>query len=97
MRGKKFFTATLACTKRASSLQEGYIVRAKSDDQYGKIFLLTTILGLSCEVSSNNPALKIYNSNKGLVYVTEYDVTDYTSFEEGLKKRCIISNVVQAF
>ena len=80
-----------------TSIRDGYIVKAESDEQHNNIFLLTTIVGTSWEVSAINLTLRINNVTKGLVYVTECDVTRYTSFEERLKNKYNIGSVVQAF
>ena len=54
--------------------RKGYIVKANSREQYQNMMQLTAIYSIPCKVSDNSPSLRMYNSTKGLVYITEYDI-----------------------
>ena len=60
-----------------------------------RIKATTKIQDIECEVTDEGPALRMYNSTKGLIYVNEYDITRYDSFEEGLKRKYNVSDANQ--
>ena len=68
------------------AVREGYTVKAKSEQQFRKVMQLKAILGIPCAAAEDSPAVGMYNSARGLVYINEYDVTDTAGFEEGLKR-----------
>ena len=39
---------------------------------------------------------KYYNQSKGIIYIEEYDVTDIVEFENGLKSKYDIAEVIKA-
>ena len=72
------------------------IIKATSKKQYRKVMQLTDIYDVPCKVSDSSPTLRMYNSTKGLAYITEY-VKNGKSFQVGLQKKYNITEVVQAF
>ena len=51
---------------------------------------------IQCTVSTDNPILRSYNSERGIVYLSDYNVRDTSMLEEGFKKRYNISEVILA-
>ena len=82
---EKFLTSNCGI-KREGIISERncYIIKVTSAEQYKNIMKLTAICQIPCKVFDNSPALRIYNSTKGLVYITEYEVKNEESFKEGL-------------
>ena len=79
------------------SAKEGYILKVTDAQQYDKISKITSITDILCEVLTDSPSLRLYNSTFRLIYINEFDITDYTNFEEGIKRQHNINRVTQAF
>ena len=73
--------------------KNGYIVKIESKEQYDRIKPLSKLVEVPCKVLEDGEMLKAYNNTKGLVYITDFDVDNLTTLEEGLKLRYNISEV----
>ena len=82
--------------KEIASVRDGYIIKVNSSEELTRMKATTKIQDSECEVTDEGSALRMYNSTKGLIYVNEYDITRYDSFEEGLKRKYNVSDVNQA-
>ena len=94
---EKFFNSKFGINKKeVTSIRDGYILKATTAQQVDQISKITNVYDIPCEVTDNSSMLARYNSSKGLIYVNDYDVTNTTSFEEGLKRQYNICQVTPA-
>lgn len=94
---QKFFKEELDLLEDDVQAEKGYIVEVKSVHQFRTVMQLKSIFEIPCAAVEDSPAVRMYNSARGLVYINEYDITDTAKFEEGLKRDYNICSVKATF
>ena len=83
---EKFLASNCGLNRECiTSERKGYTVKANSTEKYQNMMQLTAIYSILCNISDNSPSLRMYNSRKGLVYISEYDIKNKEFFKQGLK------------
>jgi hypothetical protein len=69
-----------------------FVIACKTIVQTNNLQQLKNILEIPCNVTSHNQ----YNNSKGLIYIQEFEITNFPSFAAALKERHGIHEVVPA-
>ena len=86
---QKYFQQTFDLREEdIMSARDGYIVKVSDEEQCEVIKKARSVLGIDCEATTDSLALRIYNSNKWRIYLNEFDITVYASFEKELQYYC---------
>ena len=88
---KKFLSVNCDISRECITAEKkGYIIKATLKEQYRKVMQLADIYDIPCKVSDSSPNLRTYNSTKGIVYITEYDVKMKNPFRKGFRKSALL-------
>ena len=78
--------------KQANTNKQELIVETADLAQHRELLHMTNVLNVKCEVTHH----RSFNSTKGLIYVTHFDVADEESFKQGLQEEYNISEMLSA-
>ena len=68
-------------------------MKVSSKKPYERMKPMNKLVRMPCKVVEDGTVLKAYNNTKDLIYVTNFDVDNLTTFDDGLKQLYNISEV----
>ena len=72
-----------------TTVRDGFVIKTSSPEQESKLIEAQSNGSIQCTVSTDSPILKAYNSARGIIYVSKFNVGNIDSLTNGFQKDTI--------